>query len=762
MRLPLPARLLPPLLALMLLVPGPAARAVTCDDFETTGLWWLGHITGRTCCSTTAQYLDQVLYAHSGQWTIDLDVVDCSGSPNADDAIARNVISWSWQEAPDSLDVWYQSHNFVSGNMAAIYGLVKVAALNGAGVVLDEQTYCVAIDDTDGNLNGDYEHRADWIYQERRPAVYQPGAPDYERDTIHHDITPPIGWWYKLTIRPGIDLSVTWASVASIRVELRSGGVYMFPGNRVNHLWDDFCAHEDPPPDVAPDSLSVSACGPVDIAVLDNDSDPEAEPLSVASIVTTGTHGQVLINPGQQTVHYVPAANFSGWDHFGYRVSDGAGPTVPGDVWVYVRPALAEDVWLDPLEGGPWGFGHEHPGTSCGWRAGFTRQQSSLPVSAVETWLGPGSADANDWDAVAAWRWLTRDDFLDDVSVWFQVGSMAFGGGSSSLTRERASVRLQAYDAGNVLLGEQNYCVVVFDNQGDWEHEPGWIFQESRPAVYESGAPPYGREADGSIRPPVGWWYRLDMHPEADLAIPWYQVRSVRIDFRVAGAWMHGDDFRVYWDDLQVSDLGNRTCQVFSPAAPQTLTCDTTCDIVWWAHRPWQPDMTVDLDWSFNNGLTWQSIAAGEPSDGLFTWIVPRPATTQALVRVTARTTDCQTLIGVSPAPFTIVDPVGGVEVGPDGPALFLGPAVPNPSDGTTRWVVVVPAGGRGVARIFDFGGRLVRTLTPEPLDSGGHLLVWDGRDASERQVASGLYFCRLETEQGQRLQRVMLIRPGR
>ena len=50
--------------------------------------------------------------------------------------------------------------------------------------------------------------------------------------------------------------------------------------------------------------------GTVDINVLGNDSDPDGDTLSVAS-VTQGAHGTVVINP-DKTVKYTPAANYNG------------------------------------------------------------------------------------------------------------------------------------------------------------------------------------------------------------------------------------------------------------------------------------------------------------------------------------------------------------------------------------------------------------------------------------------------------------------
>lgn len=46
---------------------------------------------------------------------------------------------------------------------------------------------------------------------------------------------------------------------------------------------------------------------------------------------------------------------------------------------------------------------------------------------------------------------------------------------------------------------------------------------------------------------------------------------------------------------------------------------------------------------------------------------------------------------------------------------------------------------------MFDVAGRLVRTLVDESMPQGSHEAVWDGRNASGREVGSGSYLARLE-----------------
>ena len=47
--------------------------------------------------------------------------------------------------------------------------------------------------------------------------------------------------------------------------------------------------------------------------------------------------------------------------------------------------------------------------------------------------------------------------------------------------------------------------------------------------------------------------------------------------------------------------------------------------------------------------------------------------------------------------------------------------------------------------KVYDVGGRLIRTLADHQFEAGPHTLVWDGRDNGGRQVARGVYFTQVK-----------------
>jgi len=91
--------------------------------------------------------------------------------------------------------------------------------------------------------------------------------------------------------------------------------------------------------------------------------------------------------------------------------------------------------------------------------------------------------------------------------------------------------------------------------------------------------------------------------------------------------------------------------------------------------------------------------------------------------------------------------------------ALRLHAPVPNPCAGATVFAFDLPRRADVRLRIFDVGGRLVRTLEPGPAGAGRRTVAWDGRDARALPVAAGVYFARLEVAGEVRMRAVTVLR---
>jgi flagellar hook assembly protein FlgD len=77
--------------------------------------------------------------------------------------------------------------------------------------------------------------------------------------------------------------------------------------------------------------------------------------------------------------------------------------------------------------------------------------------------------------------------------------------------------------------------------------------------------------------------------------------------------------------------------------------------------------------------------------------------------------------------------------------ASYLAQNYPNPLNPMTRLEYGLAAPARVSLRVYDASGRLVRALVEADRAAGRHAELWDGRDASGRLVASGIYFYRIE-----------------
>ncbi|MEE8603270.1 Ig-like domain-containing protein, partial [Euzebya tangerina] len=94
------------------------------------------------------------------------------------------------------------------------------------------------------------------------------------------------------------------------------------------------------PPVAVDDDAETDPATPVDIPVLDNDSDPNDDPISV-STVGTPANGSAVAG-GDGTITYTPTAGFKGTDTFEYSIIDGDGGTDTATVTVVVPNAPPE------------------------------------------------------------------------------------------------------------------------------------------------------------------------------------------------------------------------------------------------------------------------------------------------------------------------------------------------------------------------------------------------------------------------------------
>ena len=83
----------------------------------------------------------------------------------------------------------------------------------------------------------------------------------------------------------------------------------------------------------------------------------------------------------------------------------------------------------------------------------------------------------------------------------------------------------------------------------------------------------------------------------------------------------------------------------------------------------------------------------------------------------------------------------------------------PNPFNPTTTIRFDLPEASQVYLIVYDMMGREVMRLAEGVKPAGYHELRWDGKDASGRQVASGIYFARLVTPEHTRAMKMLLLK---
>jgi len=83
----------------------------------------------------------------------------------------------------------------------------------------------------------------------------------------------------------------------------------------------------------------------------------------------------------------------------------------------------------------------------------------------------------------------------------------------------------------------------------------------------------------------------------------------------------------------------------------------------------------------------------------------------------------------------------------------------PNPFNPSTRIDLSLPERSHVTLRVYDASGRLVTTLLDRVVDAGTTRIDWEGRDARNRPVSSGVYFYRLTSEAFSQTRKMVLVK---
>lgn len=194
---------------------------------------------------------------------------------------------------------------------------------------------------------------------------------------------------------------------------------------------------------------------------------------------------------------------------------------------------------------------------------------------------------------------------------------------------------------------------------------------------------------------------------------------------------------------------------VTSPDGGEILNVGTGATLTWNASD--NVGVTaVDIELSRAGvGGPYESVASGLANTGSYSWTVTGPATSNALLRVTAKDAQNLSTQDLSNAVFQIADGAGVN----DGPVteFALSPVVPNPVRRATRFSFALPREANIRLSVHDVQGRERLLLANGGFAPGRHSIDWTSQGSS--QLDPGLYFIRLQTPGRTITQRFVLMK---
>jgi hypothetical protein len=119
--------------------------------------------------------------------------------------------------------------------------------------------------------------------------------------------------------------------------------------------------------------------------------------------------------------------------------------------------------------------------------------------------------------------------------------------------------------------------------------------------------------------------------------------------------------------------------------------------------------------------------------------------------------TDQYSLIILTNPYYSSVREIDDGETRPSDFVLFQN--YPNPFNPTTTVEFLLSRSGQVKIEIYNILGQKVRTLVDENLKAGHKAVDWDGSDDSGQEVASGIYFYRIETAEFSQSKKMLLLK---
>ncbi|MDZ7860194.1 MAG: C1 family peptidase [Candidatus Krumholzibacteriota bacterium] len=207
------------------------------------------------------------------------------------------------------------------------------------------------------------------------------------------------------------------------------------------------------------------------------------------------------------------------------------------------------------------------------------------------------------------------------------------------------------------------------------------------------------------------------------------------------------------WPDLEQPQV-----EVIAPDGGETFRCGQECEISWAASDN-TGITSVDILLSRDGGMSFpDTIAAGESNDSLYTWLVSDSVSTSNRVRVIARDAAGLAQYDNSDGNFS-TEVITGEPDNPEPGRFILSQNIPNPFNPITTIRFNVPRRSNVNISVYDVAGRLIRVLLDKEVEPGQREIIWDGTDFRGDKVGSGVYLCRMISDDFEKSSKMVLMR---
>ncbi|RLC45028.1 MAG: hypothetical protein DRH57_08710, partial [Candidatus Cloacimonadota bacterium] len=83
----------------------------------------------------------------------------------------------------------------------------------------------------------------------------------------------------------------------------------------------------------------------------------------------------------------------------------------------------------------------------------------------------------------------------------------------------------------------------------------------------------------------------------------------------------------------------------------------------------------------------------------------------------------------------------------------------PNPFNPETVIAYQLPEGTAVEISIYNILGQKIKTLVKGRIEAGYHKVIWNGKDAENRHVSSGIYFYKISTDKFNETKKMLLMK---